>query len=578
MEQAATNRNTAAIFEGLTSEDLEEIFRDMELRCFDANETVCKEGERGKSLYVVKKGLLEVLFRRPGGIISVALLQEGDVIGELSVLVDEPRTADVVARTPVELLELNEAKYARFLTVYPQISINLNRILIQRLRASTIRLGQDRTHRETVALVFSRGAQSHVPATISATKAASTQKTVAIKLGRGSGAWEADWEASSTEAFLSAKGKLLAGHELVLVCVGTDEPQLHLLLQHVDRILFVGHADALNECLSGLADLRVDIEVCAASKFEEHRPGIKVVRTLDPRDPQRDVAWLGRHLSRTKLGMALGAGGARGYAHLGVLEVLEEAGFIIDYLAGSSIGALIGYLLASGMSAKEIDTALQDIFKSANVREMLKMSLDGRSVGLEHVLRDLKRWTRGHTFSDLRTPLSIMTADLIAKRPVAISEGSIFDAVYAAMAVPGLVPPFERGAQLLVDALTLVPVPTGAVRNAGADITIAVNLLSRDTLPAWPGENPQTGTPKRKRIRMLDILMESLDMLQLDTSVRHAAEADLVITPRFGPCTWRDYHYASRFRKTGEDAAREQLPYLNQLVHPSRSSHQRIPL
>lgn len=569
MEQrSGTNRNTTAIFEGLSPDALEEIFQAMELRRFDANETVCREGESGKSLYVVKKGLLEVLFRRPGGIISVALLQEGDVIGELSVLVDEPRTADVVARTPVELLELDEAKYARFLKVFPRISINLNRILIQRLRASTIRLGQERAHREIVALVFTKEAQAHAPATMDATKAVSRKKTVAVRLGQWSFPWNADWVPSGVEPFLSAKERALDGHELVLVGVGTHEPQLALLLQNVDRTVFIGHDGALREFSSRLTDLRIDIEVCATSKISGNRDGIEVVHSLDPQNPEPDLAWLGRHLSRTKLGLALGAGGARGYAHLGVLEVLEEYGFVIDYLAGSSIGALIGYLLASGMCSREINTALQDIFKSSNVREMLRMSLDGRSAGLEHVLGDLRQWTRGHSFSDLRTPLIIMTADLNAKRPVAIDDGPIFDAVYAAMAVPGLVPPFERGSQLLVDALTLVPVPTAAVRDAGADITIAINLLSRDTLPAWPGETPQAGIPRRRRMRMLDILMESLDMLQLDTSVRHAAEADLVITPRFGPCTWRDYHYADRFRATGESVAREQLPYLTQLVNP----------
>jgi predicted acylesterase/phospholipase RssA/CRP-like cAMP-binding protein len=560
----------AAIFRGLDADALNQILDQMEPHHFEASEFICREGEPGKSLFVVQKGLLEVLLRRPEGVISVALLREGDIIGELSVLVNEPRSADVVARTPTDILELKEARYEGLLSRHPQISVNLNQVLVQRLRQSTLRLAQERLHREKAVILVSDESTAGLAVCIVEAIRAATVRDVGVILCRPMVAGSADIELPDVEATLAGLDRLAKSHSLIVTVARADEPNLHLLLDNVDRCLVVATpavAPALSQALRGCRTL---IEICLTSQAEPDTGGLPVVRTLDSATQAADIAWLGRHIARTKLGLALGAGGARGYAHVGVLEVLEEEGFEIDYVGGSSIGALVGYFISCRMHAAQIDSALRDIFSPHNVKEMLRTSMDGSSVGLEHVLQDLKKWTHGHSFADLANPLVMMTADLHAKKPVAISDGPIYEAVYAAMAVPGLVPPYERGSELLVDALTLVPVPVAGVRDAGADTTVAVNLMSRDTLESWPDDIQVAKPRRRRRMRMIDTLMESFDMRQLDTSVRNAAEADVVVTPRFGPSTWRDYHLADRFYAAGREMAREQLPKLRRLATPYR--------
>ena len=107
-------------------------------------------------------------------------------------------------------------------------------------------------------------------------------------------------------------------------------------------------------------------------------------------------------------------------------------------------------------------------------------------------------------------------------------------------------PPYELDGHRLVDGLALVPVPTAEVAEAGADLTVSVNLMAHETLASWPGhaEPPPEPEPARKRYRMLDTLLEVMDLAQLDTSVRDAALADVVVTPRFGPGSWRDFELA----------------------------------
>jgi len=560
----------STIFQGLPVSALTEILDQMEPRHCAAGEYLCREGEPGKSLFVVHKGLLEVLLARPEGVVSVALLREGDIIGELSVLVNEPRSADVVARTPTEILELSAENYERLLALYPQISVNLNQVLIQRLRQSTLRLAKGRLHRETIILLVNDPAAANIAhQVVDATRTAS-MRDVGVILCRPMAPGKADIETLDVESTLAGQERLAESCSLILAVVRANEPNLNVLLDNADRCLIVATPSTARTLVTALHECRTMIEICLTAQTDLDLEGLSVVRTLGVNPPDVDLAWLGRHITRTKLGLALGAGGARGYAHVGVLEVLEEEGFEIDYVGGSSIGALVGYFISTGMHAAQISAALKDIFNPHNVKEMLRTSMDGSSVGLDAVLQDLKKWTQNSSFIDLASPLVMMTADLNAKRAVAIAEGPIYEAVYAAMAVPGLVPPYERGTELLVDALTLVPVPVAAVRGAGADITLAVNLLSRDTLAVWPNSTESSKPQRRRRIRMIDTLMESLDMLQLNTSVRNAAEADLVITPRFGPSTWRDYHLADSFYAAGKEMAREQLPELMHLAKPHR--------
>ena len=124
----------------------------------------------------------------------------------------------------------------------------------------------------------------------------------------------------------------------------------------------------------------------------------------------------------------------------------------------------------------------------------------------------------------------------------------------------------------LVDGLALVPVPVDAVAAEGADVTVAVNIMSRDTLPAWPGEAPPEPEPKRRGSRMLETLLEVMDVSQLDTSVRNAAQADVAVTPRFGPSSWRDFELADLFLAAGRQAAEEQLPTLQSLARPQAAA------
>jgi NTE family protein len=221
-----------------------------------------------------------------------------------------------------------------------------------------------------------------------------------------------------------------------------------------------------------------------------------------------------------------------------------------------------------GMDSAEIEASLQKRFSPEVVKAVFSLTFTGGSAGYE-TMRELTRELVGQrSFADLELPLVAMTVDLVSRLPVPLSQGSLADGLLAATALAGLFPPFEADGRRLVDGLALVPVPVEDARGLGADLVVSVNLMSRDTLPAWPGEEPPP--PPGGRQRMLETLLEVMDLTQLDASVRNAAGADVVVTPRFGPCTWRDFHLADRFVSAGREAAEGAVATLMTLATPTR--------
>jgi NTE family protein len=297
-------------------------------------------------------------------------------------------------------------------------------------------------------------------------------------------------------------------------------------------------------------------------------PGPRAQGEVDLANSRRGVARLGRVLARTRLGLALGAGGAKGYAHVGVLQVLEEAGYTVDYVGGTSVGAMVGAWLALGMTAAEVEATMRARFSPENVAEMFTLTFAGTSGGAELHRRICRETTGEKSFGELKVPFVAMAVDLNTRQPAAIREGPVWEGLVASTALAGLYPPFARDGQRLVDGLALVPVPTTAVSESGADVMVSVNLMSRETLPAWPSADVPAPAGPRRFTGTLDTLLEVMDLAQVESSVRHAALADVVITPRFGPSTWRDFHLADLFLAAGREAARAQLPSLHALARP----------
>jgi NTE family protein len=564
-----------ALFEGLAPEELDAVASSMRERTFEPREVICRAGDAGDSVLLILDGLARVLLEDAdsGELKAVARLRRGDVVGEMSLVTSEPRTATVIAGARTTALELGREGFAELISAHPRILANLNQILSHKLAETTARVGESAARGEAIGLLVGTGSAALVPELLAAAEAASVRPPASLDARSG------------PESVLAALDDVLADHATALVVAELGEESLSGLVDAVDRAVVLLRTEEELELLAGLigregdGDQLVEIVVLAdppqADRLTAKAASLGTVVRVSPNDagtpPPEELAWLGRHLTRTKLGLALGAGGAKGYAHVGALRVLEEAGYTVDYVSGSSIGAIVGTWLALGMDSSEIEATFRNAFTPEVVAEIFKLSFSGASTGLQTMTRILRETTQDKTFADLAKPLAVMTVDLNGRCAAPVSEGPLWEALLAATALAGIFPPYERDGQRLVDGLALVPVPTDAVVELGADVTVAVNIISSQTLPSWPGEAPPADESASPRSRMLDTLLEVMDLAQMHSSERHAARADVPITPLFGPSSWRDFHLADLFLEAGRRAAEEQLHLLQSRARPQLS-------
>ena len=561
----------AALFDGLDSSELQALADRMRPRSFAAGEHLCRAGEASVKIWLITGGLVHWRAPTTEGADELQLrLRKGDVIGAQDAITSELRSATVVAGIATSTLELDSEDLVDLARRFPQILINLVRTQRERLSRANARSAEVQRGEE-IALVAGASLQGAVSRVVAAARVASARPVTFLDRGL------------SFAGALTAADEFAARSSTVLIPGDLDPRTIAVLLDEVDRVVaLVGtaeEAERLGKISTAAASHRLEVVLVGDEALGARRDWpadsmASVVRTCDRQEEgfplvDADLAWLARHLTRTKLGLALGAGGAKGYAHVGVLQVLEESGYVVDYAGGSSIGGFVASHLALGHGAAAIEARFRAAFDAETVTSLFSTPFGGGSTGVDVLTQMLREATEERSFSDTMIPLIIMAVDLTDRVPAPQREGPLWEALLAALAVAGVFPPRERDGHRLVDGLALVPVPTASVVEDGADLVVSVNLMGAETLERWP-EGPELAAapPRRGRRGMLDTLLEVMDLSQLDTSARHAALGDVVVTPRFAPADWRDFNLADLFLAAGRAAALEQLPALQVLARP----------
>jgi len=569
------------LFEGLTPDELEVVRERMHPRQFAPGEQLCEAGDPSDRIWLITAGLVQWRAGTTAGGGEIELrMRKGDVIGAQDAITGAERTATVAAKTITDTLELEANDLLELAARFPRILINVIQTQRERLfRASarsaalfsaSVRSSSQRG--EEIGVIAGPSLRGVVPRLVAAARTASPRPVTVLD------------RSLSFAGALTASDELATEHDTVLIPSELDPDTLGVLLDEVDRVVaLVGTAEEaaqMGRIAAAAEGRRLEIVLVSDEAREASQmwyPGTLQLVVRDcPRQTgfplaDRDLAWIARHLTRTKIGVAFGAGGAKGWAHVGVLQTLEEAGYAIDYVGGSSIGGFVASQVALGGDAAEIDARFRQAFSAENVGKLFASPLVG-AAGVEVLTGLLKEATRQAFFSHTVIPLVIMAVDLTDRVPIALRQGPLWEALLAALSVAGVFPTPERDGHRMIDAIALVPVPTAAVLEDGADVIVSVNLLGAETLERWPGvpdePEPEAEPKKARRRGPLDTMLEAMDLSQLDTSARHAALADVVITPKFGPAEWRDFHLADLHLAAGRAAAFEQLPALEALARP----------
>lgn len=269
-----------------------------------------------------------------------------------------------------------------------------------------------------------------------------------------------------------------------------------------------------------------------------------------------------RHTHR--IGIALGAGSARGWAHIGVLDALLKAGIVPESVAGTSIGALVGAVYADD----ELP-ALEEWVRSLTWRKLVgyfDVSFRGGLVKGDRLFDFLRGDLLEKRIEGLRRPFAAVATDLVNGREVWLREGPVADAVRASIAIPGLFTPWLEDDRQLVDGALVNPVPVSLVRAMEADFVIAVDLGSN--IVGRHMRRPAAGKRHPRRPSMVDVVTGSLDIMSVRIArSRLAGEpAEVVIQPRLGGLGLLDYHRGAEAIAEGRAAAELMIPQIRRLL------------
>jgi NTE family protein len=254
-------------------------------------------------------------------------------------------------------------------------------------------------------------------------------------------------------------------------------------------------------------------------------------------------------MTKPKIGLALGSGSARGLAHIGVLKVLKKEGIQVDFIAGSSIGSLIGVLYANGIDPEMMEGLALHLKR----KHWLDFTVPGYGfITGEKVKELIMLLTHRKNLEDLQIPMAVIATDLLTGERVVFNEGNAADAVRASISIPGVFTPVVKEKQVLVDGGVVERVPISIVKEMGADIVIAVDVL------------PQKRNPMRIK-SIFDVIMHSLEIMERRVFDEQRL-ADVLIQPDVSNIHPADFSQVAECVQKGEEAAQNALEEIQKLI------------
>ena len=465
------------IFAGLSEELRGQLLGRAERCRLAAGDWVFRAGEPAAAMYVVLSGRLEVLIEEPEELV-IRVLDRGAALGELALLTEKPRSASARARRDSELLKLTRDAFGELIRS-GLFAAELLRALGEQLQASR---GLD-------AAISPRPATVSVVPAHPGLDAEELGRAITQELGRWAPTALMDTAAAGSDA--TGYGPLLDRleheHEHVVLAAARPpgDPWTDFCLRHGDRTfaLVRGTPDTTAaESLTGCEPVCAEAAARGRLSGWLDALGASRGRLLGDAGPRHGAASIARAIAGRSLGIVLSGGGARGLAHVGVLEELTRAGLEIDRVAGCSMGAVVGGMFASGRSPDEIRRICETEFAGGNPLGDYTLPVVALVRG-ERARSMGERMYGDRLIEELPRQFYSVSCDLISSELVFHRRGRLYEGVCASMALPGIFPPASVDDRFLVDGGVLNNLPIEAMAADGEGPIIASDVTARFEAP-----------------------------------------------------------------------------------------------
>ncbi len=563
--------------------------------------TLMQQGESGDAMYIIVSGRLRTYITdEDGDTRMVRELARGEVVGEMALYTDEPRSATLVAIRDSVLVRLDKAQFNRLLATSGQVSIALTRRIIQRLQTEGGRRGSDRPaalgllpiSANVDARAFAR--QLALALGVHGRVALVDAESLDAELGEPGISHRDQGDVEANRRIAVHLDEIEAGHDFVLlVSDATPTSWTQRCSRHCDEIYLLADADAPPEVHP--TEARYLVQRPARTDAAEillllHPPGrrmpggtaawlarrplaghLHLRRGLD-----RDMARLARLISRQALGLVLAGGGARGLAHLGVLRALREQGLEVDVVGGTSIGAVMAFCAAVDQPQAEVVAATRKAFLQNPTGDFNLLPLMALIKGrrLRRVVSEAMTALAGDAeldLEDLWKTCYVVATNYSQAGELVITRGPAMPAMLASIAIPGALPPVIRDGDLLCDGGTFNNFPVDVMRGMrGVGRVVGVDLSFRKPRKLALAEVPGSWQllldrlrPRRQRRYKLPTLAAFLMNVTILYSVSRQRQAkrltDVYLNPPLDRVGMLQWHRFDQIVEQGHAHAREVL-------------------
>ncbi|MCP5412690.1 MAG: patatin-like phospholipase family protein [Alphaproteobacteria bacterium] len=527
-----------------------------------------RDGENDAALFLVVTGSLGVFVKDELGQRKlIAHVPAGETVGEMSLISGrQEHSAQLVAMRDSELLRISPESFEMLIARYPRVMMNLMRMLVRRLQSAHQERGTQARPRTFAIVPLQEGLDDEPIARRLASALGQMGRRAAVldaRAGEQSAEWFNAFEAAHDVVFYRGDAP--------------DSAWTHQCLRQADRIFLLARADrplpqrpldlpAFKARASGLPELLLLHPSGSAANLPEHfslRSGL--FESHHHLRPGRggDIARVARFIAGCAVGLVLAGGGARGFAHIGIIKALQEAGVPFDQLGGTSMGAIIAAGIASEWTIEEMAARMRAVFVDDNPLSDFTLPLIALVSGRKVSAR-LREHFGKTAIEGLPLPFFCISSDLTTGRIHEHRSGPLWRALRASAALPGILPPVTHHGHLLVDGGVMNNLPVDVMRGHGAgagpiiacDVTGEIDLQAQDSRY---GERPWwwlLGQRMRGNPSIVSILMRS-GTVGSEAQRRIVREqADYLIEPPMPGIGLRDWKGFDQAIREGYDTAR----------------------
>lgn len=555
------------ILHSLSDSDRSYIAEKAVIKDLQRHDFLYKQGEQGEFFYIIVNGSIELISSKKVGNTekqtSWDVMRKGDFLGVISLMGNKPHPFSAVALGDVKLLIISAKDFHEMISKIPSLGIVITKVLSRRLKATPDEQNRKIIESNVISIHCSENIELGSKFALELSEHIINQtskKSILLRFNKKekklihSSSKVRNFNLTDVDEILIQYRKYRYSYHYIILDLPEDNYELcKALIEESDQCYLLSKNEIQDK------NHFLDIYKCKNINDSDFLTNIVIGEDIKSSELNSITQKIARKITGMKLGLALGGGAAFGLSQIGVLKVLERENIYIDTISGTSIGSFVGALWASGLSAKDIENAMEEfgsLFDMLKLIDFSVMPQKGLIKG-NNIRKFLEGFLGEKTFKDLPKELRTIACDINRREEVVMKDGLVVDAIMASTAIPGLFNPFIKNDIIYVDGGVVNPLPVSALTKEGIQRIIAVNAMPSPEDVVLSNKKDQS---------IMDIFINSFYSLQYRLCKYSFQSSDIYMSPILPNSSWYEFYRAKEFIELGEKVCEENIKEIRNLA------------